>query len=78
MSTNLTTKSDPAAKVSDEDRLVNERLTEHLKAHAIRPLAPGAARLPKRGFFAECSALAGLVGLMVVAWLYEIFAGREG
>lgn len=58
---------------------INARLTEHLKTNAIKAdrAAPASDRLPQRGFVAEAFALAGLVGLMIVAYVYASLVGTE-
>ena len=68
---------DDARRAADSE--INERLVEHLKANAIRPDKSQTAedRLPNRGFFGEAYALLGLVGLMIVAYVYSLFVGQE-
>jgi hypothetical protein len=58
---------------------INQRLVEHLKANAIRTDRPSAAenRAPQRGFFAEAFAMLGLVGLMIVAYLYSVLVDKQ-
>jgi hypothetical protein len=61
-----------------DDGEINARLVEHIKANAIRPAAtPGRARLPSRGIIREAFAVLGLIGLMVVAYLYTRLVGKE-
>lgn len=63
-------KPDDARRAADDE--INQRLVEHLQANAIRAGGPVAANdtEPRRGFFAEAFSLIGLVGLMIVAFVY--------
>lgn len=67
--------SDALAK----DAAINVRLTDHIRANAIRIGATGPAirRVPKRGIFRESIALFGLIGLMVVSYVYVKLIGEE-
>jgi hypothetical protein len=62
-----------------DDEEINQRLVEHLKANAIRENRSVAEdnRIPQRGFFAEVFAILGLVGLMIVAYLYSTLVGEK-
>lgn len=68
--------SDADRRADDE---INQRLTEHLQANAIRANRPAAANgvLPQRGVLAEAWAILGLIGLMIVAYLYTKLVGKE-
>jgi hypothetical protein len=74
-------KKNGAANEIDQraDEEINQRLTEHLTANAIRANGPVAANdsAPRRGFFAEAYAILGLIGLMIVAYLYTKLVGKE-
>jgi hypothetical protein len=61
-----------------DDGEINARLVEHIKANAIRPAAaPGQGRLRSRGIIREAFAVFGLLGLMVVAYVYVRLVGKE-
>jgi hypothetical protein len=66
-----------AGRQADDE--INQRLVQHLKANAIRaePPAISDAPLSQRGFFAEAFAMLGLIGLMIVAYLYTVLVGKE-
>jgi hypothetical protein len=70
-------KPDDASRAADDE--VNRRLVEHLKANALKTGRPVAANdlAPRPGFFSQASALIGLVGLMIVAYLYAKLVGNE-
>jgi hypothetical protein len=68
-----------ADDVANTDDAVNARLVEILKANAVRQ---GGAEevddmMPKRGFFAETYAIASLLGLMVVAYVYGLLVRKN-
>ncbi len=68
---------DDAHRAADSE--INARLVEHIRAHAIRQDKPAIAddNLPNKGFFGEAYALFGLVGLMIVAYVYTLLVGQE-
>jgi hypothetical protein len=70
-------KPDNAGRAADDE--INQRLVDHLKANALKSSGPVAAndRAPRSGFFSQAYALIGLVGLMIVAYLYAKLVGNE-
>jgi hypothetical protein len=80
MQDNSAKKNDAANRADQNaDDEINRRLAEHLKANAIRTDRSPAPdkRIPQRGFFAEAFAMIGLVGLMIVAYVYTLLVGKE-
>jgi hypothetical protein len=65
---------DPQAR--DADDAINARLADHIRANAIR-VDISAKRLKSRGFFREAVALFGVIGLMVVSYVYVRLIGEE-
>ena len=65
-----------ASSADNEDDAINARLTDHIRANAIRVDA-AAKRLPNRGIIREALALFGLIGLMVVSYVYVRLIGEE-
>lgn len=64
------------AAAHDDDDAINARLTDHIRANAIRVEAP-VKRLPNRGIVREALALFGLIGLMVISYVYVRLIGEE-
>jgi len=68
-------KPDDSA-VHDEDDAINARLTDHIRANTFRVPVVTRKRL-NRGIFRQTLALFGLIGLMVVSYVYVRLIGEE-
>jgi hypothetical protein len=68
-------KPDDSA-VRDEDDAINARLTAHIRANTFRVPVVARKRLD-RGIFRQMLALIGLIGLMVVSYVYIRLIGEE-
>lgn len=64
---------------AEADSEINDRLVEILKANAIKadPTVSAATPERKRGILAETYALASLIGLMAVAYVYSLLVNNE-
>lgn len=60
----------------DENDAINARLTDHIRANTFRVPVVARRRL-NRGIFRQTLALFGLIGLMVVSYVYVRLIGEE-
>lgn len=68
-----------SANQNSEDAAINARLTDVIKSNAVRldQDAPSRPQMEKLGIVRGTQAFLGLIGLMIVAYIYSLLIKKE-